>query len=275
MRKHLKVLPVFLIMSFFLVSCELVGNKANAPKVTIVQPDNGSSWTTADLISFTGEASDAKDGVLTGTQLTWVSDIDDTLGQGTTIFTRLSAGEHQIRLIAVDSEGEEGADVINITVSQGALQFDKDYSGFLHVHYTSTYPEWDVETQVSATIVGDSALIHFGTGLLIYSGETMVSDDSRIIREGEWALIPTGELVQAGTVINIEVDGGVTVQNDIQQIWALSEGVWVLVNETPFNETPDASLIFNLDEALTAEGSQCGITVATGSIIWTLTLIEG
>jgi hypothetical protein len=70
----------------------------------------------------------------------------------------------------------------------------------------------------------------------------------------------------------MDVDAHVTVQNDVQRIYAKdNDGNWVLVNETPFNETPYSVVSFDFDDAET-NGSYQSLVLPTGSIIWRLTL---
>jgi subtilisin family serine protease len=56
------------------------GGGNTAPSVTITSPANGATFTTGTSISFSGAASDAQDGDLTG-NLAWTSDRDGPIGQ--------------------------------------------------------------------------------------------------------------------------------------------------------------------------------------------------
>jgi hypothetical protein len=148
-----------------------------------------------------------------------------------------------------------------------------NYTGTLYVRYTNNTPEWDVTTQVEVEIIKELGTIEFAEGTLVYSGETLVSADSKIVRNGSWEIQPIGEIVGDVEHPTINVDAQITVQNDIQKIYAKNNlGDWVLVNETDFSGmTPDSQLVFDLDDAV-LEGSVCGASTATGSIIWTLGL---
>ncbi len=165
-----------------------------------------------------------------------------------------------------------GCDKSNPDNDNNDVKLDYNYSGFLNIRYTNTLPEWDVSTQISADIDKDLGVILFDSGILSYSGETMTEDDSKISREGTWNINPTGFFKQIGDSILIEVDGGVTVVNDVQKIWGKDDkGQWILLNETTFNETPDAQLVFSLIEAQ-LNGSIVSVEETTGSITWTLGL---
>ena len=149
---------------------------------------------------------------------------------------------------------------------------DKNYTGYLQVHFTNTYPTWDVTTQMEATIDKDFQTILFSSGALNYSGTTIIEADSKIEREGTWQIQPVGFMEKAGDDISISVDGGVTITYDVQRINALVNGNWQLVNETNFASAPNSDLIFSLNEAVLGSGSKCEVTTQYGSILWTLYL---
>ncbi|MGD9146757.1 MAG: hypothetical protein PVI80_14425, partial [Anaerolineae bacterium] len=87
------------------------------PVTTISAPLDGATFTTEDLITFSGSATDPEDGDVTAS-LSWVSNLDGPLGNGG-IFTHpgLSAGVHTITATAIDSGGWTGSDQITITVT--------------------------------------------------------------------------------------------------------------------------------------------------------------
>ena len=91
-----------------------------APTVTINAPSNGATFTEGDSVSFSGTASDAEDGSLTGS-ITWSSSIDGSIGSGGSFSTSsLSVGNHTITASVTDSGGLNDSDQISITVnSQG------------------------------------------------------------------------------------------------------------------------------------------------------------
>ena len=148
---------------------------------------------------------------------------------------------------------------------------ENDYEGTLLVHYTNTLPPWSVSTSMNVNIYKDLGTITVDQGILSYSGDTIIQGDSRLKRTGEWVMNPFGTVGKVGDQIRIEIDAQVTVQNDVQQIYALVDGNWELVNETPFNESPNADLAFDLNDAV-INGSIVQVVVATGSIKWTLLL---
>ena len=94
-----------------------------APTVTLSAPAAGSSFTSGDVISFEGSATDPEDGALSGSSLAWSSSLDGEIGTGTS-FTRsdLSVGTHTITLTATDSKGASGMATITITVDSPSGQ---------------------------------------------------------------------------------------------------------------------------------------------------------
>lgn len=147
-----------------------------------------------------------------------------------------------------------------------------NYSGTLTVRNTNTYPEWDKTAQLSVTIDKDG-LVTFGNTTLIYSGETIIDDDSKIERSGSWTIDPTGILEQDNDIIYIQVDAGVIVVNDVQKIYAKdNDGNWQLMNETCFDSEPNSDLSFIFSEAETGGGSIISADSQTGSLTWTLVL---
>lgn len=147
-----------------------------------------------------------------------------------------------------------------------------DYQGQLFVQYTNTLPPWNVSTTMNVNIDKELGVVTIDNGTLSYSGDTIIQNDSRLVRNGEWAMYPIGTLMEDAGRKYIDVDAHVTVQNDVQRIYAKdNDGNWVLVNETPFNETPYSVVSFDFDDAV-LNGSYQSLVVATGSIIWRLTL---
>ena len=87
-----------------------------APTVTISAPANGSSFSEGTSVSFSGSASDAEDGSLTGS-LSWISNLDGTIGSGGSFSAVLSVGTHTITASVTDSGGLGGSDAITVTIN--------------------------------------------------------------------------------------------------------------------------------------------------------------
>lgn len=87
-----------------------------APSVTINNPANGSSFSSGDIINFSGSASDYEDGDVTAS-LVWTSNIDGQIGIGANFSTTLSVGVHTVTATASDSQGKIGISSVQITIS--------------------------------------------------------------------------------------------------------------------------------------------------------------
>ena len=149
---------------------------------------------------------------------------------------------------------------------------ENDYVGSLHIEYTNAFPQWSVSTSMMVHIDKDLGIIDIDNCTLSYSGETIINDDSKIVRSGQWEIIPVGTLMQDAGRNYIDINANVIVQNDVQRIYAKdNNNNWVLVSEVPFNETPYSILSFDFDDAVIM-GSVAGVANEYGSITWTLTL---
>lgn len=89
-----------------------------APTAVITTPIDGSSIAEGQTIFFTGAGADAQDGPITGTSLSWSSDVYGGLGTGAFVqHDDLTQGVHVITLTAIDEEGLTGTDTVTITIT--------------------------------------------------------------------------------------------------------------------------------------------------------------
>jgi len=152
---------------------------------------------------------------------------------------------------------------------------EHSYHGSLTVKSTNTYPEWAVSTRMNVTIDKELGLVEFEKGSLNYSGETLISPSSKIVRSGSWKISPTGRLEKDNDIVYVRVDAGVVVENDAQKLYAKNNsGEWKLVNETNFDSKPNSDLSFVLDEAI-INGSVISANSEIASLKWTLRLTPG
>lgn len=100
---------------------QIGGGPGNTPPVvTITAPANGSSVAQGTSVTFSGTATDAEDGTISGS-LTWTSSINGIIGSGASFATSaLSAGTHTITASVTDSGGAPGSAQITLTVTGGA-----------------------------------------------------------------------------------------------------------------------------------------------------------
>ncbi len=92
---------------------------SSAPTVSIQSPSNGAGFTTSQMLSFQGTASDPDDGPLSGS-ISWTSDRDGALGTGATVSRRLSKGTHVITASVTDSGGMTSVATVTIAVQNSA-----------------------------------------------------------------------------------------------------------------------------------------------------------
>jgi hypothetical protein len=95
-----------------------VGAVNQAPTASISAPTAGASVVAGSSVTFAGSGTDAEDGVLAGSALTWTSSRDGAIGTGAT-FSRstLSVGVHTITLTATDSKLAVGTASRTLTVT--------------------------------------------------------------------------------------------------------------------------------------------------------------
>jgi hypothetical protein len=90
----------------------------SAPTAIITAPMTGASRSAAATLSLTGTGTDPEDGTLTGSSLSWASDLDGALGTGSPLdVTGLSVGRHRIQLTATDTAGAVGIDSIDVFIT--------------------------------------------------------------------------------------------------------------------------------------------------------------
>jgi hypothetical protein len=86
-----------------------------APTVTITEPTDNAFILFGDSTTFTGTATDTVDGSLSAT-ITWVSDLEGTLGTGASISHTLTRGTHHITASARNSGDLTGTTSITVLV---------------------------------------------------------------------------------------------------------------------------------------------------------------
>ncbi len=89
-----------------------------APRVDIVSPGDGATFTSASTVVLTGAATDIELGELDGAAMAWASDLQGPLGTGRAIGApNLTPGVHTITLTANDGENPPVSTSITITVT--------------------------------------------------------------------------------------------------------------------------------------------------------------
>ena len=92
------------------------------PNVSINLPVDGDVYAVGFPVPLRGSVIDPEDGLVGTSDLTWSSDRDGDLGQGSILsVTTLSEGVHVITADASDSSGNTGSDSVTITVTSGPM----------------------------------------------------------------------------------------------------------------------------------------------------------
>ena len=88
----------------------------SAPAVNITRPTAAASFNKGDEITFSATVTDAHDNG-TAIRVAWVSDLDGSIGTGTT-FTKsdLTPGDHVITVTVMDTGALIGTDTVQITI---------------------------------------------------------------------------------------------------------------------------------------------------------------
>lgn len=87
------------------------------PSVSITSPADGATFSPADFITFTGTGTDAEDGTLTDTSLTWTSNKNKHIGVGPSFATdQLLSGTHLITLTGTDNANTKTTASISISI---------------------------------------------------------------------------------------------------------------------------------------------------------------
>lgn len=101
-----------------LATCSDDGSGPNQPpEVEITSPSDGAAVSADTELALRGSATDPEEGELTGSALTWTSNQEGIIGEGSEATAiDLSLGSHEITLSATDSEGAQGSASVSIAV---------------------------------------------------------------------------------------------------------------------------------------------------------------
>jgi len=99
------------------VSIQVIQNEP--PVLTIITPGEGSTYSRAQTISFTGEATDAVDGNISY-KIVWTSSLDGALGTGATVTrANMTLGTHTITASVTDNNGNTISRTVVMIVVDG------------------------------------------------------------------------------------------------------------------------------------------------------------
>lgn len=137
-----------------------------APSVTITAPINQASGapttvTEGTNVTFTGSATDAEDGALTGASLVWTSNVDGQIGTGESFGTNaLTDGLHTVTLTATDSDAIESKATVLVIVkppSAAGYQIHIRWSEGVELSTAQRQAVDDAVTKLEQVITGDVA----------------------------------------------------------------------------------------------------------------------
>ena len=198
------------------------------PTATISQPADASSFEEGQTITFAGSATDAEDGDLTGTALTWSSSLDGLFGSGESAATSgLTVGAHVITLTATDAQSQVGTATVSVEVTpQGPDAFESDNtsaeatatsSGEIQTHNISpeTDEDWIEFTLTAPSVVvletrggsGDDTVLELYDdllGLIESNDDGGLGGSSRITRACGTDELPAGTYFARVTSYNAE-----------------------------------------------------------------------
>lgn len=98
-------------------SPHLISVPNKQPQVVIMEPVDRMVVAPGGLVVFQGGATDLEEGTIAGANLQWSSDVQGSLGVGTSLaFAQLQPGPHVITLSATDQYGIQGTATVNVFV---------------------------------------------------------------------------------------------------------------------------------------------------------------
>jgi hypothetical protein len=271
------ILSLLTISLILIISCSKDEPTAPTPSptgdITVLSPNGGENWLagTSNTITWTSTVSDDvkielyKGGSIFYTIANSISNNGSYLW--TLPDTLPSGNDFKVKITSVlDSSITDYSDSGFVALG---LVLSNDYSGFMQLRITNTFPSFDETTQVDVDI-NKYGQVTFGTGTLSYSGDDN-NGQSRIVRNGTLQLNPTGYYFDNSGEDYIGVDENTTInENMIVYYWDGSQ--WIEALNENINETWHGGLAFSIDDAVLT-GSIISASNAWGSVTWGLYLV--
>lgn len=269
------ILSLLTIPLLLIISCSK--DEPTAPsssnKITVLSPNGGESWLagTSNTITWTSNISDdVKIELYKGGSILYVV-ANSTSNSGNYLWTipdtLQSRTDYKVKISSVsDSNLYDFSDSGFVALG---LVLSNEYSGFLQLRFTNTYPTFDETAQVDVTI-NKYGEVTFGTGTLSYSGDDN-NGQSRIVRNGTIQLNPTGYYFDNNGADFIGVDENATInENLIVYYW---DGIqWVEALNENITDTWHGGYAFSIVDAV-INGSIIQVVTAQGSVTWGLYLV--
>jgi subtilisin family serine protease len=227
------------------------------PTVSISSPTPNSSFDSASPITFSGAASDQKDGNLTSS-IIWSSSINGQIGTGGTISATLSVGTHTITAKVTDSSGSIGVAAVTVIVTSST----------------------DVPPTIAITSPANGA--NFATGTAVtFSGTASDVEDGNLSSKIVWTY--NGAVLGTGASIGVAFGTGsfiivasVTDSGGKQATASVTISVGSVQTSAPTIgiQSPTTGSAFLTTSAITFTGSATDTKDGTISskIVWTSSL---
>jgi hypothetical protein len=271
------ILILLTIPLLILISCSKDEPTAPSPsptsEITVVSPNGGESWLagTSNTITWTSNISDdVKIELYKGGNIFYTI-ANSTSNAGNYLWTipdtLHSGNDFKVKITSVlDSSITDYSDSGFVALG---LVLSNDYTGFLQLRFTNTYPSFDETTQVDVDI-NKYGEVTFGSGTLSYSGDDN-NGQSRIVRNGTLQLNPTGYYFDNSGEDYIGVDENTTVnENMIVYYWDGTQ--WVEALNENITDTWHGGYAFSIDDAV-INGSIIQVVTGQGSVTWGLYLV--
>ncbi|MEE9344539.1 MAG: metallophosphoesterase [Methylococcales bacterium] len=91
------------------------------PEIVITAPADESSFNSGESITFTGTSNDLEDGNISA-NIVWTSNLDGSIGTGSSVSAILSVGTHTIKASITDTDGKSAENQIIVIILAGGQQ---------------------------------------------------------------------------------------------------------------------------------------------------------
>lgn len=151
------------------------------------------------------------------------------------------------------------------------ITLSADYSGEFFVDFANQFPPWSERSGIMQVTVSKTGVVAITPDSLIYSGDTIIANQSMIERLGKIEITPVASVKHVNGEIHVLIDPVMLVMD--HQIYYVWDNVsnWVVYNEIYDTVLLHDELPFSLSEA-TANEATLESTDIMGSFKYTLRL---
>ena len=272
-----KVIPYLLVIPLiFIISCsgeEEPTGTSQDNNITVISPNGGERWLagSTNAITWTSNISDDVKIELYESGSIVITIANSTSNSGNYLWTipdtLHSGSDYMVKITSVkDNNITDFSDSGFVALCQ---VLSNDYTGFLQLRFTNTYPSFDETTQVDVDI-NKYGEVTFGTGTLSYSGDDN-NGQSRIVRNGTIQLNPSGYYFDNSGADFIGVDENATI-NEHMIVYYWDGSQWVEALNENITDTWHGGYAFSIDDAV-INGSIIQVVTSQGSVTWGLYLV--